>query len=338
RTTEPWRHRNKGINSTVPKTWAYKPRTGMVTSFAVALLLNYFLTASSTTQRSTRLHDPKVLELFSEALNETSFACRVTLRHCQYQFPDADDRYRQKNLCGYMRVTRDNVTFHDCVVSAGFCTVNEFNNLTNIACQERNSTFLELSEGTSTFYKALYTTSADCVVHLLACIDSYVIALIYKTQESYCHLMDIKFDHYFCYRSSVSCSEEEIELLTHRACMMQLADYEDEMTTNSAEREELHFSDTLSFCSNSCRWSFHECVRTDARFLLPFLFSQRYCDLVGVIALKDQTFKECLVDNGLCSPKEYSEMYDQACARATIVGVSLNYLPLLNMYLLYNFI
>ncbi|KAK6982311.1 hypothetical protein BgiMline_017684 [Biomphalaria glabrata] len=191
-------------------------------------------------------------------------------------------------------------------VKLGFCTENEYNNLTVTVCGG-NVTDTEVSPARTNFYAAVNNVSHSCQSNIYTCIKSSVIPIVMRQQEQFCSLMSLNVNgttSELCLTTGdYNCTQDEFNQLKTAAC-----------SVNSTTVDQ-NFSRALLNTTSKCQSMISHCAGTSTEAWIDVLV-QKYCDSLKINSDAGSA-EECFKQDGACTSAEFDMLKLAACGQET---------------------
>ncbi|KAH9494629.1 hypothetical protein Btru_019757 [Bulinus truncatus] len=190
------------------------------------------------------------------------------------------------------------------VVKLGFCTEQEFNNLTATVCGRSNNTKPD-STAKLNFYNALNLIDVDCKIAFVQSISNSVTAIVFKQQEMYCQLSSLIIE-YVNSRNKYphNCYSYKYSSVLTATCPESKTDVDQKFSTA-----------ILSTTSSTCQNKISTCASTQT---IQMVVAMQYCEYLNSEEVGTST-KSCLRLNNACTLSEIVELQDTACDAKTSV-------------------
>uniref|UniRef100_A0A2C9LCR9 DUF19 domain-containing protein n=1 Tax=Biomphalaria glabrata TaxID=6526 RepID=A0A2C9LCR9_BIOGL len=195
------------------------------------------------------------------------------------------------------------------LVHIGFCTEEEYANLTHTVC-DLNVTVRPSSEATTNFYSALnFNVSSACQRKVISCVLSSIILIILKQQEQYCSFVAVDpLDQISesCLTTPATtenfvCSLADFYILKKAACSINKTDVDQT------------FSRALLRTSTECRLKIANCsdLYTET---YSFAALGKYCAFL-TSGETLSTLETCFREENACTREEFDLLINSACPK-----------------------
>lgn len=187
-------------------------------------------------------------------------------------------------------------------VKLGFCTENEYNNLTVTVCGG-NVTDTKVSPARTNFYAAVNNVSHSCQSNIYTCIKSSVISMAVRQQEQFCSLMSLNVggttSEQCLTTGDYNCTQDEFNQLKTAAC-----------SVNSTTVDQ-NFTTALLSTTSKCQSMISYCAG-NSKDAWYYVFVLQYCQ-----ALKVDNAEACFKFDGACTNAEFDMLKLEACGPET---------------------